>query len=86
MGDWKKCIAFMAKYVPLWVIISAGIAYMWPHLFRDYKVVISPCLSLIMLGMGLSMTPQDFKLITQGCYYRYSYCIYMYALGRDRLR
>lgn len=63
MGDWKKCIAFMAKYVPLWVIISAGIAYMWPHLFRDYKVVISPCLSLIMLGMGLSMTPQDFKLI-----------------------
>lgn len=49
MGDWKKCIAFMAKYVPLWVIISAGIAYMWPHLFRDYKVVISPCLSLIML-------------------------------------
>ena len=31
--------------------------------FRDYKVVISPCLSLIMLGMGLSMTPQDFKLI-----------------------
>ena len=55
MGDWKKCIAFMAKYVPLWVIISAGIAYMWPHLFRDYKVV-------------------------------NSYGIYMYALGRDRLR
>lgn len=27
MGDWKSVLPFMAKYVPLWVIISAGIAF-----------------------------------------------------------
>ena len=63
MANWKAGIAFLAKYVPLWVIISAIVAYMTPDSFRSYGSIISPCLSLIMLGMGLSMTPNDFKLI-----------------------
>lgn len=63
MAAMEKFVKFLTKYVTLWVILCAVVAFLVPALFKPYGGSISWCLGLIMLSMGLSMTLNDFKLV-----------------------
>ena len=63
MSAFSKFVKFLTKYVTIWVILCAIIAYFFPTPFKPYGGSISYALGIIMLSMGLSMTPNDFKLI-----------------------
>lgn len=63
MATVERIIQFIAKYVTLWVILIAVLAYVMPEPFMPYGGCIPVCLGIIMLGMGLSMSPNDFRLV-----------------------
>ena len=54
---------FITKLFPVWVIIFAGIAFLSPEPFKPFGKYITYLLGLIMLGMGLTMSMDDFKLV-----------------------
>jgi BASS family bile acid:Na+ symporter len=59
----QKIVGFINKLFPLWVVLFAGIAFFYPEPFKPLGGAISSLLGLVMLGMGLTMTPEDFKLV-----------------------
>ena len=63
MSGFEKFVKFVTKYVTLWVILCAVFAYFVPAPFKPYGGTIPWFLGIIMLSMGLSMTPNDFKLV-----------------------
>ncbi|MEL0638012.1 MULTISPECIES: bile acid:sodium symporter family protein [Marinomonas] len=46
---------------PLWAVLLSALAYFQPSLFVDLKSQIIPLLMIIMLAMGLTLSPKDFK-------------------------
>jgi BASS family bile acid:Na+ symporter len=56
---------FIQKTFALWVVLFAGIALIVPEAFVWLKVYISWMLGIIMFGMGMSMTVDDFKGVLQ---------------------
>ena len=56
-------VTFITKYTTVWVILGAAIAFVTPDTFKGFGGAIPFLLGIIMLGMGLSMTPNDFKLV-----------------------
>ncbi|TMO57207.1 bile acid:sodium symporter family protein [Pseudoalteromonas phenolica] len=50
---------------PLWAVISSVIAYLNPSLFTGFKSSIVPLLMFIMLTMGLTLKPADFKRVVE---------------------
>lgn len=58
----EKAIGMVTRLFPLWVLIFAALAFVAPASFTPYGAAIPWLLGLIMLGMGLTMSPQDFKL------------------------
>ncbi|GMM85007.1 bile acid:sodium symporter family protein [Pseudoalteromonas sp. MTN2-4] len=50
---------------PLWAVISSVIAYFNPSLFTGFKSSIVPLLMFIMLTMGLTLKPADFKRVVE---------------------
>lgn len=59
----EKIAKFITRFFPAWVILFAVIAFFYPSLFNGYGSWITYLLGLIMLGMGLTMTLKDFKLV-----------------------
>ncbi|SEJ86324.1 bile acid:Na+ symporter, BASS family [Propionispira arboris] len=53
----------ITRLFPLWVIVFAVAAFLFPEPFKPFAGSISYLLGLIMLGMGLTMTLGDFKLV-----------------------
>ncbi|MBY6034761.1 bile acid:sodium symporter family protein [Marinobacter daepoensis] len=53
-------IARITQLFPLWAILFSIVAYVQPSLFISFKSAIVPLLTLIMLAMGLTLTPSDF--------------------------
>ncbi|PSF14332.1 bile acid:sodium symporter [Marinobacter fuscus] len=53
-------IARITQLFPLWAIVFSVLAYLQPALFVDLKSTIVPLLTIIMLAMGLTLTPADF--------------------------
>ncbi|MFP8965267.1 bile acid:sodium symporter family protein [Pokkaliibacter sp. CJK22405] len=45
---------------PLWAILLSLLAFFMPGLFIDLKAQIVPLLTVIMLAMGLTLSPRDF--------------------------
>ena len=58
-----KVVKFFTKFYPIFVIISAVQAYYYPAPYADEGWLLSWLLGIIMLSMGLTMTPNDFKLM-----------------------
>lgn len=62
-----KIIQQLAKFItnlfPVWVILFAAIAFFNPDPFKPLVTSVPYLLGLIMLGMGLTMTLEDFKLV-----------------------
>ncbi len=60
--------AIITRFFPLWALLFSLLAWLQPSLFADGKPLIVPLLSLVMFGMGLTLSVQDFQrvLITPG--------------------
>ena len=52
---------FIQKTFALWVVLFAGIALIFPEAFVWLKAYIAWMLGIIMFGMGMTMTVDDFK-------------------------
>ena len=59
----EKLAQFICKNMALWVVIFSGIAFLYPAPFKPIGANISYLLGVIMLGMGLSMSLDDFRLV-----------------------
>ncbi|MGB2079822.1 MAG: bile acid:sodium symporter family protein [Vibrio sp.] len=53
----------MTILFPVWAILFSAAAFFQPQLFVDLKSSIVPLLTIIMLAMGLTLTPKDFANI-----------------------
>lgn len=53
----------ITRYFPLWVVFFAAAAFFTPAPFKTIGPYIPYLLGLIMLGMGLTMSIDDFKLV-----------------------
>ena len=63
MKSLDKVIKFITKLFALWVFLFATVAYLAPAPFKPYARFIPWLLGLVMLGMGLTMNLNDFKLV-----------------------
>ncbi|MBP2652670.1 MAG: Bile acid:sodium symporter [Firmicutes bacterium] len=59
----NRCFEIITKYVSVWVVIGAGVAFFYPPMFTSLSKEIPYLLALIMLGMGLTMTFDEFRLV-----------------------
>ncbi|WP_396145398.1 bile acid:sodium symporter family protein [Anaerospora sp.] len=59
----EKLAQFICKYMTLWVIVISVIAFYNPEPFKPVGKYISYMLGIIMLGMGLTMSLEDFRLV-----------------------
>lgn len=59
----ERLVKIITQYFPLWVIIFAAAAFFQPDPFKPLGVYIPYLLGIIMLGMGLTMSLHDFKLV-----------------------
>lgn len=63
MEKLERISRIITKLFPLWVIIFSLYAFFNPDPFKPYAKDIAYLLGVIMLGMGLTMTLDDFKLV-----------------------
>lgn len=63
MAKLLKLAGFITKSVSLWVMLGAVVAFLQPQLIKPIGQFIPYLLGIIMLGMGLTMTTADFKLV-----------------------
>ena len=60
----KKICDFIARWMGLMVVVVAAIALLVPATFTWIDTwSINPMLGVIMFGMGLTLSPQDFKIV-----------------------
>lgn len=48
---------------PLWAIILSVMAFVYPSAFSPYKDLITPLLGVVMFGMGITLSANDFLLV-----------------------
>ncbi|PSW20564.1 bile acid:sodium symporter family protein [Photobacterium sanctipauli] len=53
-------IGKIIQLFPLWAVLISVLAFFQPALFVDLKTQIVPLLTIIMLAMGISLSPKDF--------------------------
>ncbi len=58
-------IAALTRAIPLWAMLFSAVAWLSPQLFMNQKTAIVPLLALVMFGMGLTLTAQDFKRVSE---------------------
>ncbi|WP_226480791.1 bile acid:sodium symporter family protein [Natrinema amylolyticum] len=56
---------FTSKYFVVWVLVVSPLALYSPEAFTWIAPYITPLLGIIMLGMGLTLTPEDFRRILE---------------------
>jgi bile acid:Na+ symporter, BASS family len=57
---YKKILKNFTSLFPLWAVILSAIAYVYPEYFAPHQGLIVPFLSLIMLGMGVTLSLDSF--------------------------
>ncbi|WP_419880939.1 bile acid:sodium symporter family protein [Peribacillus sp. B-H-3] len=57
----EKIGNFAGKTFTLWVLLAAILAYLFPGHFKGIGTYVVPLLGLVMFGMGLSLSAEDFK-------------------------
>lgn len=63
MARLARLAGFITSTVSLWVMLGAVLAFFHPALIKPLGKYIPYLLGVIMLGMGLTMTAADFKLV-----------------------
>ena len=56
---------FATKYFVVWVLIAAGLALVRPSAFVPILNYVNPLLGIVMLGMGLTLQPDDFRRLVE---------------------
>ncbi len=56
-------LMLLTRLFPVWATILSIVAYIQPTLFIPFKSYIIPLLSMVMLGMGLTLTFRDFRVV-----------------------
>jgi len=56
---------FSTSLFPVWAILLSVIAYIVPSMFVPLKSAIIPLLAVIMFGMGMTLTANDFRRVLQ---------------------
>lgn len=60
----KKIFNLISDYMGVWVLLSAVVGLLTPSTFSGIKpVVINPMLGLIMFGMGMALSIDDFRIV-----------------------
>lgn len=60
----KKLCNYISKYMGAIVVLVAAVALFWPSSFLWVDTwTINPMLGVIMFGMGLTLSPQDFRIV-----------------------
>lgn len=59
----EKLAQFICRNMTLWVVLCSAIAFFYPAPFKPIGAYISYLLGIIMLGMGLTMSLEDFRLV-----------------------
>ena len=60
----KKICNLISDYMGVWVLLSAVVGLLTPSTFSGIKpVVINPMLGLIMFGMGMALSIDDFRIV-----------------------
>ena len=54
---------FVGKTFSFWAALCAAVAFFDPELFKWVLPYITWLLGIIMFGMGLTLTPSDFKIV-----------------------
>ncbi|MEJ2898351.1 bile acid:sodium symporter family protein [Acinetobacter sp. NS-4] len=65
MSYFLRFTQFIQKTFALWVVLFAAIALIFPEAFVWLKAYIAWMLGIIMFGMGMTMTVDDFKGVLQ---------------------
>jgi BASS family bile acid:Na+ symporter len=58
-------IAALTRAFPAWAILFSALAWSRPQLFITQKTAIVPLLAVVMFGMGLTLTLEDFKRVIE---------------------
>jgi bile acid:Na+ symporter, BASS family len=59
----QRTSRFISKYFVVWILAAAALAIITPSTFAWIGDYISILLGIVMLGMGLTLTPTDFRRI-----------------------
>ena len=60
----KKLCDYISKYIGVMVVLVAAMALFWPASFVWIDTwAINPLLGVIMFGMGLTLSPSDFRIV-----------------------
>lgn len=54
---------YITQLFPLWAVLLSSVAFYFPDPFASLKPTIIPLLSLIMLGMGMTLSFDDFRRV-----------------------
>ncbi|MGH7890203.1 MAG: bile acid:sodium symporter family protein [Thermodesulfobacteriota bacterium] len=63
MKTLKSISSFFTKYFTFWIIGFSILAYIYPGSFAQLAYLITPALGLIMFGMGVTLTGEDFRRV-----------------------
>ncbi|MEW8624522.1 MAG: bile acid:sodium symporter family protein [Candidatus Thiodiazotropha sp.] len=55
----------ITRLFPLWAVLLSAVAYLYPAPFVALKPAIIPLLGLVMFGMGMTLSLEDFKRVFQ---------------------
>ncbi|WP_025563598.1 bile acid:sodium symporter family protein [Psychromonas sp. SP041] len=58
-------LKIITNLFPVWAILLSLLAFFQPSLFTSLKTFIVPLLTIIMLAMGLTLTPKDFANVSK---------------------
>ena len=58
-----KMSQFVNKTFALWVVIFGIAGFVFPEIFKQIGPWIAPLLGVVMFGMGLTLSPSDFREI-----------------------
>ena len=60
----KTLCNYISRYMGVLVLVVAAMALFWPASFSQIDTwTINPMLGVIMFGMGLTLSPQDFRIV-----------------------
>jgi bile acid:Na+ symporter, BASS family len=68
LPDVNRSADFVVRFFVVWVLLAAAGALIWPAGFMWFQPLIVPGLGLIMFGMGITLTPADFKRVAKQPY------------------
>ena len=58
-------LKYITHLFPVWALLLSAVAFYVPQPFVELKPGIIPLLAVIMLGMGMTLTVEDFKRVVQ---------------------